>query len=809
MIIKIRKSRSFRLVCVTLALNLFFELVIPSQAWALTGGPTQPEFSSFTPIGMTDMVDLSSGDMNYNIPLMDVGGYPLNLAYASGVGTDQEASWVGLGWNLSVGQINRNVRGIPDDFSGDQITYKNHMKENITAGANFELTPALFGANIDLSFGMAAMYNNYTGFSVKPSVGIGIDLGNNASIGFNVESGPDGLSVAPSLSISHETKAKNGRNNTVGASIGTSWNSRSGVSQMTMGVTAKRNEMKFAGFNKYMMPKFDKHSGGSLGLGSAIGFTDQLYTPTKRVGMHTGSFTVNVAAGGEVFGVEVQGQITGYGTVTKVQESEKNKTVAAYGYNNTHKANKHSILDFNREKDGAVSVNTTHLALTNYTYDIYSIQGQGVMGMYRPYRNQVGYVYDPLVTDYSESGSLGIEIGGGNAVHFGIDFDVTMTEGHSGLWEDNNYILDKFDPTTTTDLNFETVHHKNVGDLSVDRDFGMFTQTGEYAPIRVNVVGNKFNRKAVSEYKVKTAGNGESYLNVGNEIRRTKRQLRNQAIYNVTKSQLDSGVGYGPLAYETSPTVSSSAKGHHINEVQIIRNDGARYVYGQSSYTNTQIESTFAVDGVADCETGLVNYTQTEVDYPDGLPNDKFLNKVITPAFVNAHLLTSVLSADYVDRTGDGPSTDDFGTYTKFSYERKDDNYEWRVPYAANMATYNEGLKTNTEDDQGTYIYGKKELYYVNKIETKTHVAIFEYSARKDALGVLGESGGKDTSEKMYKLNKISLYSIEEYNGGSPGTPIKEVHFEYSYSLCPGVPNNSGAAAGRNMKFPTWEENLH
>ena len=83
------------------------------------------------------------------------------------------------------------------------------------------------------------------------------------------------------------------------------------------------------------------------------------------------------------------------------------------------------------------------------------------------------------------------------------DFDVTMVEGHSGLWEDDNYILDHFEPTNTTDLNYEKVHHKNVGDLSVDRDFGMFTQTGQYAPIRVNVVGNKFNRKAVSRIQEK------------------------------------------------------------------------------------------------------------------------------------------------------------------------------------------------------------------------------------------------------------------------------------------------------------------
>ena len=803
MILKIRKSRSFKLVCITLALNIFFELVIPSQAWALTGGPSQPEFSTFTPIGATDMVDLSSGDMNYNIPLMDVGGYPLNIAYGSGVGTDQEASWVGLGWNLSVGQINRNVRGLPDDFSGDQMRYENYLKENVTAGASFEVTPAIFGATIDLSFGMSALYNNYTGFSVKPSVGIGIDLGNNASIGFNVESGPDGLSVSPSLSISHQTKVKNGRNNTLGASVGTTWNSRSGVSAMTMGATARTNTTKFTGFMKgTLIPTFKKSS-ESIGIGSSISFTDQLYTPSKRVGMHTGSFTVNVAAGGEVFGIEGQGQVTGFGTVTKVQDSEKDKYVGGYGYNNTRNAGIHDILDFNREKDGALSVNTTNLAITNYTYDIYSVQGQGVSGMYRPYQNQIGYVYDPFVKDFSESGSLGVEIGAGNTAHGGIDFDVTMVEGHSGLWEDNNYILDHFEPTTTTDINYEKVHHKNVGDLSVDRDYAMFTQTGGYDPIRVNVVGNKFNRKAVSEYKKKTGGNAESYLNVGGEIRRTQRQLRNQAIYNVTKTQLDNGIGYGPLAYDGSATVSNLAKGHHTNEVQIIRNDGARYIYGQPSYNNIKKEATFAVNGVPDCETGLVYYNHNNLSSPSNLPNDKFLNRVTTPAYVNAHLLTSVLSTDYVDRDPDGvtagPSPDDFGSYTKFSYVRKDDNYEWRVPYLPNLATYNEGLKTEPEDDQGTYIYGTKELYYIDKIETKTHVAKFHYSARKDALGVLGESGGKDVTEKMYKLDKISLYSIEEYDDVSPGTPIKEVHFEYSYSLCPGVPNNdTGATLSSN-----------
>lgn len=74
------------------------------------------------------MVDPFTGDFNYNIPLMDVGGYPVNLSYHSGITPDQEASWTGLGWNINPGVINRNMRGLPDDFSGDNVTKDYNIK---------------------------------------------------------------------------------------------------------------------------------------------------------------------------------------------------------------------------------------------------------------------------------------------------------------------------------------------------------------------------------------------------------------------------------------------------------------------------------------------------------------------------------------------------------------------------------------------------------------------------------------------------------------------------------------------------------
>lgn len=828
MILKIQNSRTIKGVSVTLALSIFFQLVAPTQALALTGGPAQPEFSSFTPIGVSDMVDLSSGDMSYNIPLMDVGGYPLNIAYSAGVGMDEEASWVGLGWNLSVGQINRNVRGLPDDFdgsrtkinendideeedeaNGDWLTYENYLKPNITAGASFQFTPNAFGAELTsstsddasgLTIGLSAVYNNYNGFTLKPSVGVQVDVANNVTVGFNAESSPEGLSISPNVSFHKDSKDKKERANNRSASFGVAMNSRQGLSAMTISANVLKNKDEIK----------KNTSVRNLGsLGSTISFTDDLYTPTTRTAMLSNMFTFNASFGLEFLGVEGNGQVTGYGTIIEVKDKEDRRP--AFGYTNTEKSGAEGVQDFNREKDGAVGVNTANLALTNYTYDIYSVQGQGVSGMYRPFRNQVGYVHDPLVKDGSLSGTGGIEIGSGNNFHMGISSEATFVNSHSGNWENQNNILSNLQESQPSNQAYEKVHYKNVGDLSADVDFeDMSTRSGDYAAARVPFGGYVFNRSTNSKYTVKNDLNGEeSNLSTSSQILRTQRQLRNQAIINVTKEQLDRGVGYGPSVRNDQNqyvwgtdgvAISSEAKPHHTAEVQITRNDGARYIYGLPAYNTKKVEATFAVNAIGDCSTGLVQYSPNQLDNPKNLPNDKFLERITTPGFVHTHMLTSVLSTDYVDRELNGPTPDDFGSYTKFSYKNMNDNYKWRVPYTD--ASYNEGLKTDSKDDRGNYIYGEKQIYLIDKIETKTHIAIFHYSERADAHGVKGEKGGLDSSQDSYKLDKISLYSIEEYdeNNTAPNdvtvnlsTPIKEVHFVYSYDLCQGVPNNDGS----------------
>ncbi|MBL7898995.1 MAG: hypothetical protein JNJ99_10700, partial [Crocinitomicaceae bacterium] len=253
---------------------------------------------------------------------------------------------------------------------------------------------------------------------------------------------------------------------------------------------------------------------------------------------------------------------------------------------------------------------------------------------------------------------------------------------------------------------------------------------------------------------------------------------------------------------------NTHSKPHHTAGYIVTRNDGARYIYGEALYNTHKEEVTFAVEGRAhNNATGIVTYSSALLD--NTLKNDlgdKYYDRIITGPYAHTYLLTCLLSSDYSDADNiPGPSEKDFGSYTLFKYSDPE-IYNWRTPCGSNTANYNEGLTTDSEDDKGSYIYGKKEQKYLERIETKTHIAIFYTSDRDDALGVVGENGQVSNSQRVQKLDRIALYSKGEYY--LPGTttpdpnavPIKEAHFEYDYSLCPGVPNSVNGGGKLTLK---------
>src|SRR5690606_36391378 len=248
-----RRKRKFYALAL-LHLMLLQTVQIP-LANALTSGASQPETSSFEPVGTTDMVDLFTGDFTYNIPLFELpgpnGGYPFNLAYHAGIGMDQEASWCGLGWNLNPGTINRQMRGLPDEFKGDEILSKVSMKPSRTIGTGAGVGIEIFGG-LGVSGDLSLFYNNYKGAGVEvgaslsysKSVGGGATAGLSLGISANSQ---EGIGVNPSLSLSKGISDIRGTDYSTSGSIfvGAGYNSRVGLTGITFGTSTSFDELHF------------------------------------------------------------------------------------------------------------------------------------------------------------------------------------------------------------------------------------------------------------------------------------------------------------------------------------------------------------------------------------------------------------------------------------------------------------------------------------------------------------------------------------------------------------------------------------
>lgn len=797
---QIRESKFSKIFVYYLVLMLVVETTAPTAAYALTAGPTQPEFSSFTPIGTSDMVDLASGDFNYNIPIMDVGGYPINLAYNSSVTMDQEASWVGLGWDMSVGQISRQVRGLPDDFNGDKMIYENNMRPNTTVGAGMNVFISPFGfaeekSKFKLSVGLGLNYNNYNGFGISSQAGLSYQVANGLKLGMDLESSStEGVSVSPSVSFSRTFKNTKGKDTQIGANLGIGLNSRKGLESMSMSFNASRSTLN----NRFI-------TGLSIGRSTTISFVNSDFTPTKRVGMSSKNIMFNLNLEAAIWGFDPGAKFTGFASTQGVKSSEKIKIEKAYGYEHTFNATQHDILDFNREKDRTVNKGTKSLPLTNHTYDLYSIQGQGVGGMFRPYASQVGSVFDNYTKDDGLGGTLGIELGAGAGTHWGFNATVTDSDSRTGLWKNSAYYR-TLEKKSGNKLNYEKVFFKNIGGNHLDRDIeNVFIKSlNGYDPISFKINGSKYSRGLDNKYYDKYLQTAINYDYSSPYIKRENNRVsRNQFIQKITREEASK---FGSATY--SPYINKLDQKNHTAGLRIIKDDGTYYNFERAAYNVVKKEVSFDVGTTpsVDCKNGLVHYGGNDNSIKNDREGDQYFNRITTPPYAHSYLLTSVLSSDYqdIDNTK-GPSDGDLGTYTKFSYTNKtaENTYKWRMPYQKNKANFDEGTRSSKKDNKGNYLYGEKEMLYINKIETKTHIAIFKISPRKDGRGVIGENGGRDDvneSAKMWKLDKISLYSKPEYLANpETAVPIKEAHFVYDYSLCKGVLNNTNEiASGEN-----------
>ncbi|KYG81079.1 YD repeat-containing protein [Roseivirga ehrenbergii] len=214
-------SRIKRTIAIFLLFNMVFYIFSPLVAYAsLTAGPTAPEYTSFEPVDTTDMVNLATGDFTYNIPLLEVpgpeGGYSMSLSYHAGPQPGQEASWVGLGWTLNPGAINRYVDGYPDDYLRKSKFTRQYIDGGTTTSYDFGISAGI-GDAASVRFGLSVDAKENGGFGGANFYG-GASLGfakvnfsqGKTNVGLDLQQGLSTLTMSKSSSESNKVKKDGG-----------------------------------------------------------------------------------------------------------------------------------------------------------------------------------------------------------------------------------------------------------------------------------------------------------------------------------------------------------------------------------------------------------------------------------------------------------------------------------------------------------------------------------------------------------------------------------------------------------------------
>jgi hypothetical protein len=786
-------------------LNIFH----PLTAFALTSGPSQPEAMSFQPVGMTDMVDLSTGDFKYNIPLLDVDGYPINLNYQSGSGIDDEASWVGLGWNLNVGSINRQVRGIPDDFNGDEIITEHSVKKKVTIGGRLTAKVEFGGfGNVGGSLSLGVFSDSYTGIGAEVGANVGMSFstansgGLTAGMGLGVLSNTaSGVDVSPYVSLSLQNKKTDDITTSSGLTTSLTYNTRSGIKSFSLSQSFKT---------------------GKTGVGysrSLLSYNTDPILPKVQVPFKAEYESFSFDAGGAFQGLYIGAGATGYRNIRYVEKSPISNPSFGFLYADLGKDNPNALHDFIREKDNPVISELPNLAIPVHTPDLFSYNSQKSSGQFRLYRGGTGIYNDNMVVERTKAFSAGIEAGFGSYGHGGITvYDQTTTTA-TGKWTKENEYISKGD--------FQGY------DKSKPLDEAVYFRSSDEKLIEDDFLASKLNKDNLMHIALDNKTAKASFVR-GNSstavqpIKKDGRNLRKTNISYLTGKEaslggLDKNINDYPFitsgdnmnnlngAYFTPRFNETDKKNreNHISEITITDTDNGRQIYGIPVYNNKQEEYSFAIgkklhnnNGGYSILPGTKNLTTLSLDGNNLLDHrkgvDEYYHVEHQAPYASSYLLTALLSPDYVDKTNDGISDDDLGSAIKFKYS-KISKYCWRTPYAVNASTnsndlsnhqktvtVNRALLADPEDDKGSIIYGEKEIYYPHSIESQNYIAVFVTGDRDDALGVSDWQGAPDASVRQKYLKEIRLYS----KAGNLKTLVKTVKFKYDYELCPNTPNS-------------------
>ncbi len=875
----LRKQFVIRTISIVFIFFVLSNVMLPTIAYAITLGPTQPEFTSYEEPGASDMVNMGTGDFTFSLPVLEVpgpeGSFSLPLTYNGGIGLDQEASWVGLGWTMNAGAITRSVNQFPDDANGESQVVTVQDLTGLRGWDASILGVGKFGWNNQVGhFGNLSILGLINSNWTNDFTSVGIAGINVTSDGVKGDPFQMAMAAVTLISWGATGAAAAAAKQSSAVAIGKQIATDAVIGVVMDGVMSTMNgsspSASTDGYWEYSK-KEKKNWGIKNKTGLIVGYNEyKIWLDKTRTEDMYGTLYVGNAPiepyinpiGNATMALTNGGLVTPLNQFTKSTQTLNKGAASDITY----------IPEANEDMKQFSEVNNP----VTLAFDNYSVKAPGVSGSITPYRLEIGSVSMPremtsgherlaalpfLSNNPAVSGNYKVpfiyngQLSNSYFHHVGSATTVTSPTYYLGVSAQNTAASGS-QGNVRIDLNdviFKNERIKSSIPASKKIPQSRYIEWHTNDEIRNGITynsryldflnGGSAPSASSDRYKFRTDFPGSAYYSTYTSTNSFSTTIPvNSAdiskiasgsivdllisFYNDAASQSTGAT----LAYREYMDVTVQSVSTTNNTITFTVSDSEMYsFFGKIADIQVRIKTTssqilssigsFTING-PDGTTyhfGLPLYdydNYTEIRQV-GDPTNKRSIIRRNAQYATAWLLTAITGPDFIDRTSNGMVDEtDWGSWVKFNYGRHMDNYEWRIPYT--------GYKKNPEGTHESYTTGKNHLYYLNTIETRSHVALFQKSLRLD-----GKSAKVLQAQYPLKLDEISLITREQYNklisshgmmnysnqvtqvllaGNLSASAInyikanctKRIRFIYNtinttndFSLCPGVPNSS------------------
>ncbi|WP_447768548.1 hypothetical protein [Sphingobacterium faecium] len=665
------KRKLFTFICLN---SILYQTFFPLSALALTSGPVSPDASSFEPVDTSTMVNPITGDLVYNVPLLEVpgpeGSYPLSLSYHAGINPEQESSWVGLGWTLNPGSITRSLNGFPDDWANTEASRRDYWSGGETKVNTIGITVP----KINLSLDFTKAVDTYLGVGYGWNIGYSFGLGGeksplSANIGIGSNPFSSGFSLTGGIGFS-------------GFGAKTNNEFFKTVTKQNVSLTGSIGEVNGIGISVQSVAGL---------LGTSLSTSGGFDFPSRAIGA-SGSLSNSKEGSVSTFQTQHANNFMFFrfsssrvqywsdeSETTKINGALNSSTTMSMPLSNDYANDSYSLPESSMLSD---NIKEKDQGGAFPAFDNYSVTGQGIGGVMRP------FLYQGVITNQNI-----IERGQGNSSVDAVKY--------------SNF------NTNPSKLNF-----RFVGDFSNS----LLQDYPSYAD----------NEASISHSDVPFSAINEEYINGTKKYDSHTQHLVGSKSIEYFKTDQDGNVLPSTKgSIFVKPVANGITRPMHIG----VRGD----------YRNYASIAGFSITN----ESGMTyHYNLPAVSYEEEIYQENMIKEVQNDLRFNRQTkqagyayiwhLTAITGPDYVDRGEKGVLDEaDYGYWVSFEYGKWSDEFVWRTPTL--------GYEDNFDQRFKTVSMGKKEVFYLDAVRTRTHTAFFEKDVRIDGKSSSRESFNKNT----------------------------------------------------------------